>query len=43
MAVRDSLNRAYYDKDVRPADIIVRHAVRNKGADELRATPRRAT
>jgi lipid-binding SYLF domain-containing protein len=37
VAVRDGLNEAYYGKSVRPADIIVGHAVRNKGADELRA------
>jgi lipid-binding SYLF domain-containing protein len=37
VGVRDGLNKAYYGKSVRPADIIVRHAVRNKGADELRA------
>ena len=37
VTVRDGLNEAYYGKSVRPADIIVRHAVRNKGADELRA------
>jgi lipid-binding SYLF domain-containing protein len=35
--VRDGLNEAYYGKNVRPADIFVKHAVRNKGADELRA------
>ncbi len=43
MAVRDSLNRAYYDKDVRPVDIVVEKAVGNRGADELRATTRRTT
>ncbi len=37
VGVRDGLNEAYYGKSVRPADIFVRHAVRNKGADELRA------
>ncbi len=37
VGVRDSLNRAYYGKEVRPADIIVSHAVSNRGADELRA------
>ncbi len=37
IVVRDGLNEAYYGKSVRPADIFVRHAVRNKGADELRA------
>ena len=38
VGVRDSLNQAYYGKNVRPTDIIVRHAVSNRGADELRAT-----
>ena len=42
VAVRDSLNKAYYGRDVRPADIIVRHAVSNRGADELRAALKRA-
>ena len=40
--VRNSLNKAYYGKDVRPRDIIVRHAASNRGSDELRATLRRA-
>jgi lipid-binding SYLF domain-containing protein len=35
VAVRDSLNRAYYGKDVRPADIIVKHDVRNSRAAQL--------
>jgi SH3 domain-containing YSC84-like protein 1 len=38
VAVRDSLNKAYYGKDVRPADIIVKHAVSNKKSAELRET-----
>ena len=38
VAVRDSLNKAYYGESVRPVDILVSHSVRNKGADELRAT-----
>ena len=42
VAVRDSLNKAYYGRDVRPTDIIVRHAVSNRGADELRAALKRA-
>jgi len=42
VGVRDSLNQAYYGKAVRPADIIVSHAVSNRGADELRAALRRA-
>jgi hypothetical protein len=41
--VRDSLNRAYYGKAVRPVDIIVKKAVSNKGAAEFRATLNRAT
>jgi lipid-binding SYLF domain-containing protein len=40
--VQDSLNKAYYGRNVRPADIIVRHAVSNRGSDELRAALRRA-
>ena len=36
IAVRDSLNRAYYGKDVRPADIIVAKDVRNSKSAELR-------
>lgn len=43
VGVRDSLNQAYYGKAVRPADIIVSHAVSNRGADELRAALKRAT
>lgn len=43
VGVRDSLNQAYYGRAVRPADIIVSHAVSNKGADELRATLGKAT
>jgi lipid-binding SYLF domain-containing protein len=42
VAVRDSLNKAYYGRDVRPADIIEKHTVSNRGADELRATLKRA-
>jgi lipid-binding SYLF domain-containing protein len=42
VGVRDSLNRAYYGKGVRPADIIVAHAVSNRGANELRAILRKA-
>jgi len=42
VGVRDSLNKAYYGRNVRPADIIVRHAVSNRGSDELRAALRRA-
>ncbi len=42
VGVRDSLNKTYYGRDVRPADIIIKHVVANKGADELRAALRRA-
>ncbi len=42
VGVRDSLNQAYYGKAVKPADIIVSHAVSNRGADELRAALKRA-
>lgn len=42
VGVRGSLNKAYYGRNVRPADIIVRHAVSNRGSDELRAALRRA-
>jgi lipid-binding SYLF domain-containing protein len=42
VAVRDRLNRAYYGKEVRPADIIVARAVSNRGADELRAILQKA-
>lgn len=34
--VRDSLNKAYYGKDVRPVDILVKRAVSNPGAKGLR-------
>ena len=36
--VRDSLNNAYYGKDVRPTDIIVKKDVRNEGSEEFLAT-----
>jgi lipid-binding SYLF domain-containing protein len=36
--VRDSLNKAYYGKAVRPVDIIVKKDVSNKGSAELRET-----
>jgi SH3 domain-containing YSC84-like protein 1 len=36
VAVRNSLNRAYYSKNVRPADIIVRQDVSNIRSAELR-------
>jgi SH3 domain-containing YSC84-like protein 1 len=40
--VRDSLNKAYYGKEVSPVDIIVKKEVSNKGSEELRATIKKA-
>lgn len=40
--VRESLNKAYYHRDVRPVDIIVKHDVSNKGAASLRAALKKA-
>jgi SH3 domain-containing YSC84-like protein 1 len=34
--VRDSLNKEYYGKEVRPADIIIKKEVSNKGSEKLR-------
>jgi lipid-binding SYLF domain-containing protein len=42
VGVRDSLNQAYYGKDVRPVDILVKKDVRNHGSTELRAVLKRA-
>lgn len=36
IAVRDSLNKGYYDKEVRPADIIVKEDITNGRSAELR-------
>jgi lipid-binding SYLF domain-containing protein len=36
--VRDSLNKAYYDKPVTPTDILVKHTVSNPHSDQLRAS-----
>ncbi len=36
VAVRDGLNKAYYGKDVRPADIIVKEDISNRRSAELR-------
>ena len=41
--VRDSLNKAYYGKDVRPVGIIVKKEVSNKGSDRLREELEKAT
>jgi lipid-binding SYLF domain-containing protein len=43
VAVRSSLNKAYYGKDVRPADIILKKTVSNKGSNELQETLKKAT
>jgi lipid-binding SYLF domain-containing protein len=40
--VRESLNRAYYGKDVRPVDIIAKKEVGNKGSEELREALKKA-
>jgi lipid-binding SYLF domain-containing protein len=37
VSVRDSLNKGYYGKEVRPADIIVKKVVSNEGSAALRA------
>ena len=41
--VRDSLNKAYYGKAVRPVGIIVKKEVSNKGSDRLREELKKAT
>jgi lipid-binding SYLF domain-containing protein len=40
--VRDSLNRAYYGKEVRPVEIVVEKKVSNKESSELRTTLKKA-
>jgi len=40
--VRDSLNKTYYGKDVRPVDIIVKKEASNKGSEGLREGLKRA-
>jgi lipid-binding SYLF domain-containing protein len=42
ISVRDSLNKAYYGKDVSPVEIIVKHSVSNKGAVPLREELKKA-
>jgi lipid-binding SYLF domain-containing protein len=37
VSVRDSLNKGYYGKEVRPVDIIAKKSVSNKGSAALRA------
>jgi lipid-binding SYLF domain-containing protein len=36
IAVRDSLNHAYYGRTVRPIDIVEKHMVANRGSADLR-------
>jgi lipid-binding SYLF domain-containing protein len=36
VAVRDSLNQAYYGKDVRPSNIVMKQDVNNRRSAELR-------
>jgi lipid-binding SYLF domain-containing protein len=43
VSVRDSLNKGYYGKEVRPTDIIVKKAVSNKGSAQLRADLKKST
>ena len=43
LAVRDGLNDVYYGKTVKPSDIIVKKAVSNPGAKELRTALHQAT
>jgi lipid-binding SYLF domain-containing protein len=40
--VRDSLNKAYYGKEVPPVDIIVKKEVSNKGSAQLRDALKKA-
>ena len=42
LSVRESLNKAYYGKDVTPVDIIVKQSVSNKGAIPLREELKKA-
>jgi lipid-binding SYLF domain-containing protein len=42
LSVRDSLNNAYYGKEVRPVDILVKKTVSNKGADGFREDLKKA-
>jgi lipid-binding SYLF domain-containing protein len=42
LGVRDSLNNAYYGKEVTPTDIIIRRSVSNQDADPLREDIRKA-
>ncbi len=42
VTVRNNLNKAYYGKDVTPADILVKHDVSNKMSASLRETLKKA-
>ena len=42
VSVRDSLNKAYYGRDVSPVAIIVKQSVSNKGAVPLREELKKA-
>jgi lipid-binding SYLF domain-containing protein len=42
VTVRDSLNNAYYGKQVTPVDILIRKDVSNEGSNELRAALKKA-
>ncbi len=41
--IRNSINKAYYGKDVRPVDIVVKKDVVNEGSAELRETLKKAS
>jgi lipid-binding SYLF domain-containing protein len=41
--IRDSWNKAYYGKDVRPVDILVTKKVSNKHSEALQAVVNKAT
>jgi SH3 domain-containing YSC84-like protein 1 len=41
--IRNGLNKAYYGKDVRPVDIVVKQDVVNEGSAELRETLKKAS
>ena len=43
LEVRDGLNSAYYGKEVKPVDILVKKSVSNSGADVLRAALQKAS
>lgn len=42
VAVRDSLNKAYYGKDISPVQIVVEKKATNKGSNSLRAALKKA-